>query len=75
MWGYSLLEKRIRRKARPSIVYDFACEEAKAGRHENALILLEQAVAAGFRNFEHIRQDPDLEGLREKEAFRRLLDS
>jgi hypothetical protein len=34
---------------------------------------LKQAVAAGFKNAEHIKQDPDLDALRERDDFKALL--
>lgn len=60
------------RRTQRIVTYDLACLEARADRRESALALLEEAIRAGYSNFEHIRRDPDLDGLRETEAFKRL---
>jgi serine/threonine protein kinase/tetratricopeptide (TPR) repeat protein len=38
-----------------------------------AMTLLKQAVARGFKNAAHMKQDNDLNGLREREDFKKLL--
>jgi hypothetical protein len=40
---------------------------------EQALVLLKQAVAKGFRNAAHMKQDKDLDALRDRADFQRLL--
>lgn len=40
---------------------------------DRAMIWLKQAVAAGYRNAAHIRQDSDLDTLRDREDFEQLL--
>jgi tetratricopeptide (TPR) repeat protein len=40
---------------------------------DEALALLEKAVAKGWKNTEHMKKDDDLKSLREREDFRRLL--
>lgn len=73
MAALSLFGNRVWRRARRSATYDLACSEAKAGRTESALALLQEAVAAGYGNFDHMRKDQDLEGLREMDAFKKLV--
>ena len=34
---------------------------------------LKQAVAAGYKNVEHMRKDKDLDALRDRDDFRQLL--
>ena len=51
------------------VLYNLACFLARAGQSEKALEHLEQAVAAGFYCPTHIAEDPDLEGLRQRERF------
>lgn len=63
----------IGRRVRRNVTYNLACNEAKAGRIEGALALLQEAVGAGYSDFQHMRSDPDLEGLREIEAFKKLV--
>jgi hypothetical protein len=59
-----------------------AAKEAKAslpdGRgsdalEKEALALLQQAVAKGYKNAAHMKQDKDLDALREREDFQKLL--
>jgi hypothetical protein len=40
---------------------------------EEALALLKQAVAKGFKNSAHMKQDKDLDGLRARVDFQKLL--
>jgi len=59
----------------PIARYNFACALALAGRADDALDALAAAIEGGFRDAEHIREDPDLESLRELERFRELVES
>jgi tetratricopeptide (TPR) repeat protein len=62
-------------------IYDVACTHAlmiaKAtdrGRQADlAMDWLRQAVAAGFKNAAHIKKDPDLDPLRDREDFKKLI--
>jgi hypothetical protein len=67
--------KRAWRRARVLVPYDLACDEAKAGHETTALAFLEAAVAAGYDDFEHMRNDPDLDGLRKTDAFKKISKS
>ena len=73
--GFYMFVSFSLRLARRYISYDLACSEAKAGRKESALALLQEAVDAGYSDFQHMRSDPDLEELREIEAFKKLVGS
>lgn len=73
--GLATFEKATWRRARRNVSYNLACSEAKAGRKEGALALLQEAVGAGYNNFQHMRNDPDLEGLRENDDFKKLIGS
>ncbi|MEZ6188980.1 MAG: tetratricopeptide repeat protein [Planctomycetota bacterium] len=55
--------------------YNLACTYARWGRHDEAFAHLEQAVARGFTDVEHIRKDPDLESLHQDPRFAALLES
>jgi hypothetical protein len=72
--AFAIFENVSYKRARRFVTYDLACNEAKAGREESALALLQEAVDAGYRNFQHMRSDPDLEGLRDNDAFKKLAD-
>lgn len=54
--------------------YNLACARARLGQEKKALDALEEAIAAGYRDAEHMASDPDLESLREEKRFQRLLD-
>lgn len=71
--GLAMFEHLILRHARRTIPYNLACSEAKMGRKESALALLQEAINAGYRNFQHMRSDPDLEELRENDTFKKLV--
>ncbi|MFQ5655570.1 MAG: tetratricopeptide repeat protein [Planctomycetota bacterium] len=58
----------------PYTHYNLACAYALSEREIEALEELEAAIDAGFRDLEHISNDPDLEGLRELPRFQELLD-
>ena len=62
--------------------YDFACVYAVASSKDadnqqqyadRAMQLLRQAVQAGFNNAEHMQRDSDLDPLRRREDFQKLL--
>jgi non-specific serine/threonine protein kinase/serine/threonine-protein kinase len=62
--------------------YDFACVYAVASGKladkkreyaDRAMVLLQQAVKAGYRNAAHMKQDSDLDSLRGRDDFKRLV--
>ena len=54
--------------------YNLACSLALARRKTEALRALRQAVELGYRDFDWIQQDPDLEGLKKYPEFLALVD-
>ena len=54
--------------------YNYACMQATSGDRKSALASLKTAVDKGFHDAELMEKDPDLEGLRGDEAFRKLVD-
>lgn len=54
--------------------YNVACLYALEGEQERAIGALESAVKAGFANFNWIKNDPDLDSLRNDPRFQDLLD-
>lgn len=56
-----------------SALYNIACAHALNGESQKALHWLEKAVAEGFRDFDHLRNDPDLRSLRSLPAYEKLL--
>ena len=53
--------------------YNIACGYALAGDKARALDWLELSVEQGFNEFDHIRQDTDLDSLRTELRYKRLL--
>ena len=71
----SIRDSLVSRRTRQHVAYNLARNEAKAGRSESAIALLQEAVAAGYRNFQHMQSDPDLERLRDIDDFKKLISS
>jgi len=57
----------------PTAHYNLACSLALSKRADDALRSLKQAVALGYRDFDWISQDPDLETLQPHPEFQRIL--
>ncbi|MFL5942008.1 MAG: TPR end-of-group domain-containing protein [Gaiellaceae bacterium] len=55
----------------PALLYDLACVEALAGESDQALELLDQAVAADERFREHAQTDEDFASIRDDPRFPR----
>ena len=53
--------------------YNLACSLALSKRKRDALRSLHVAVKLGYRDFDWMAQDPDLEDLKEHPEFRKLL--
>ncbi len=53
--------------------YNVACGYALAGRKDEALDWLELSVRKGFNKFDHMRQDSDLDSLRDETRYKKLL--
>jgi tetratricopeptide (TPR) repeat protein len=56
-----------------STLYNIACLYAKCGEAEDAMKYLERTVEGGFRQIEPFLTDPDLEPLRGRADFAKLL--
>ena len=54
--------------------YNLACSLALVKRKAEALRSLRQAVELGYRDFDWMQQDPDLEGLKNHPLFLALLE-
>lgn len=59
--------------ANPTAHYNLACSLALVKRKADALRSLRQAVELGYRDFDWMQQDPDLDGLKNHPDFRALL--
>ena len=58
----------------PTAHYNLACSLALVKRKADALRSLRHAVELGYRDFDWMQQDPDLEGLKEHPDFIALLE-
>jgi tetratricopeptide (TPR) repeat protein len=54
-------------------LYNIACGHAVLGNRGHALNLLEKALSEGFREFAHIREDPDMQSIRDDPRFIELM--
>jgi tetratricopeptide (TPR) repeat protein len=54
--------------------YNLACSLALSRRKADALRSLRQAVKLGYKDFDWMQQDPDLEELKQHPEFRNLLE-
>ncbi len=61
--------------ANPTAHYNLACSLALSRRRTAALRVLRQAVQLGYRDFDWMRQDPDLEELKEHPEFQALSEA
>lgn len=55
--------------------YNLACSLALKKRNPEALRTLEKSVELGYTDHEWMHQDPDLESLRDRPGYKKLLDS
>jgi TolA-binding protein len=53
--------------------YNAACGYALSGQKEEALDWLELSVKSGYADFDHLRQDTDLDNLRGEKRYKKLL--
>ena len=53
--------------------YNVACGYALLGKNTEAIDWIEISIAAGYKDWDHMRKDSDLDGLRKERRFLRLL--
>jgi tetratricopeptide (TPR) repeat protein len=72
--GLKMDRKLVRlQPANPTAHYNLACSLALSRRKADALRTLRQAVQLGYRDFDWMEQDPDLEVLKTHPEFMALL--
>lgn len=54
--------------------YNMACAYAIKGDKEKALDHLETAIESGFRDFDHMKDDPDMDNIRYEDRYKELLE-
>jgi hypothetical protein len=62
------------KRSDPSISYSLACCQALAGKPNEAMTALSEAVSAGLRNPGQTTSDPDLKSLAERADFTKLIE-
>jgi len=56
-------------------IYNLACCYGLLGKDTLAAKYIERAVKAGYKDINHIKQDPDFESVRESKLFKKTVDS
>lgn len=57
----------------PTTTYNIACGQARSGRTEEAFAWLEKARAAGFKLYDSMKSDTDLESLHDDPRFKQMM--
>ena len=58
----------------PVVHYNLACSYSLLGQVDEALETLRRAIALGYRDFNHMQRDPDLENVRRDPRYLALLE-
>ena len=59
----------------PSTYYNIACMYSIQNRVEKSIDFLKRAIEKGYDNWEHIRNDKDLENVRSSPYYKELVNS
>jgi len=57
---------------RISVLYDLACNYSLAGEKQKAIEALRESVAAGWADADHMRQDSDLDNIRQEPEYKQI---
>ncbi len=57
----------------PVVLYNLACSYSLTERIDEALETLSRAIQAGYKDFDYVAQDPDLENARRDPRFQQFL--
>jgi tetratricopeptide (TPR) repeat protein len=69
-----LMETEKAHPASSEVLYNLACCLALQGKKDDAMAALQRAAEAGWVDFAHTAKDTDLEGLRDRDDFKALLE-
>jgi hypothetical protein len=73
--GLKMDRKLVRlQPSNPTAHYNLACSLALSKRNTDALRSLRRAIGLGYRDFEWMSHDPDLQGLKKIPAFGAIVD-
>ncbi len=71
--GLKVDEELVRMRPDDSTaLYNLACSYSLTGQFEAALEALNRALDIGYRDFKHLRRDPDLKPLRQQPGYRKI---
>ncbi len=56
------------------MLYNLACAYSLMKQYDDAATSLLRAFNAGFNDFEHLRNDPDMQGLRDHPTYKKILE-
>ncbi len=59
----------------PTSLYNLGCALARQNKPDDAITQLTAAVEHGFRSPDHLAKDPDLDSLKQREDWKRLLEA
>jgi len=71
----ALFQEQLAVFENPTPIYNLACCEALLGNSKEALVFLQKATDAGFRNVDHIENDADLVSLRPLDEYKAIIAS
>lgn len=73
----TLLEQAIEERPGDAagLYYNLACARSRLGQKQAATDALMRAVRAGFRQFDHMRGDPDLEAIRGERVYLAIVEA
>lgn len=66
-------ELMAERAVTKDVAYDYACAYSLMGDTDHALEWMRKAMSLGFRQFEHINRDPDMDNIRHLQSFKDLM--
>lgn len=71
-----IFDERLReiRRSDALVTYNLACSYSLVGNKEKALNMLEEAICLGYRDRDHMLEDPDLSNLKDDPRFTELLE-
>jgi hypothetical protein len=58
----------------PTVIYNLACSLSLTAHLDEAYSVLARAIFLGYRDFRHLRRDPDLEALRSDPRFQTFFE-
>lgn len=67
------IQKGLEKKSSASTLYNASCVYSILDEKEAGIEYLEKAIKAGYRDFKHIADDPDLDNIRGEEGYKRIV--